>query len=180
MQATEQFTQVVQDYLEKRASEDPLFAPKFSNEKKSIKDCVTYILNTVQKSGRAGFTDDEVYGMAVHYYDEENIEVGKAPSINKIIINQEVQLTPEEIEQAKKDAREKALGEIKREEASKVRAEAKKKPAADKPKGKKLTEAEKDEAKRIAQERIYEEELARLKAKRQKKEDPKVEQPTLF
>ena len=64
-------------YLEQRAAEDALFAKKYRNPAKNIDDCVTYILNYVQKSGCNGFTDGEIYGQAVHYYDENEIEVGK-------------------------------------------------------------------------------------------------------
>ncbi len=69
MKTTDHFKNTIKSYLDKRAQEDPLFAEKYSNEKKNINDCVTYILNTVQNTGCNGFTDDEVYGMAVHYYD---------------------------------------------------------------------------------------------------------------
>ena len=57
--------------------EDELFAAKYDNPDKNIDDCVTYILNWVQKSGCNGFCDDEIYGQAIHYYEEKDIEVGK-------------------------------------------------------------------------------------------------------
>ena len=57
--------------------EDELFAAKYDNHDKNIDDCVTYILNWVQKSGCNGFCDDEIYGQAIHYYEEKDIEVGK-------------------------------------------------------------------------------------------------------
>ena len=59
-------------YLEQRAAEDALFAKNYRNPAKNIDDCVTYILNYVQKSGCNGFTDGEIYGQAVHYYDEKD------------------------------------------------------------------------------------------------------------
>ena len=64
-------------YLEQRAAEDALFAKNYRNPAKNIDDCVTYILNYVQRSGCNGFTDGEIFGQAVHYYDENEIEVGK-------------------------------------------------------------------------------------------------------
>ena len=36
-------------YLEQRAEEDTLFAKNYRNPAKNIDDCVTYILNYVQK-----------------------------------------------------------------------------------------------------------------------------------
>ena len=35
---------------------------------KNIDNCITYILNQVKKSGCCGFSDDEIFGMALHYY----------------------------------------------------------------------------------------------------------------
>ena len=82
-------------YLEQRAAEDVLFAKNYRNPAKNIDDCVTYILNYVQKSGCNGFTDGEIYGQAVHYYDENEIEVGK-PIQCQIAVNHVVELTAEE------------------------------------------------------------------------------------
>ncbi len=41
--------------------------------------------------------------MAVHYYDEDNIDIGKPMNCN-IVVNHVVELTKEEKEQARKDA----------------------------------------------------------------------------
>ena len=62
MNTTEYFKRTIQAYLEERAMEDELFAAKYDNPDKNIDDCVTYILNWVQKSGCNGFCDDEIYG----------------------------------------------------------------------------------------------------------------------
>ena len=77
MKGTDHFKRTIQMYLEQRAEEDALFAKSYRNPAKNIDDCVTYILNYVQKSGCNGFTDGEIFGQAVHYYDENEIEVGK-------------------------------------------------------------------------------------------------------
>ena len=55
MNTTEYFKRTIQAYLEERAMEDELFAAKYDNPDKNIDDCVTYILNWVQKSGCNGF-----------------------------------------------------------------------------------------------------------------------------
>ena len=65
---TEKFKTVIQDYLAKRAENDELFAAQYLKPNKNIEAYITYILNTVQKSGCAGFDDDEVFSMAIHYY----------------------------------------------------------------------------------------------------------------
>ena len=107
MKSTAYFTRTILTHLEQRATVDPLFAQSFANISKNIDDCCTYILNEVQKSGCNGFTDDEVYSMAVHYYDEENIEVGK-PIDSRIMVNHVVELTEDEKQQARQDAIQKA------------------------------------------------------------------------
>ena len=122
MKTTEKFKQTIQSYLEKKAGEDPLFMATFLKENKNIDDCITYILNEVQKSGCNGFTDDEVFSMAVHYYDEDNIEVGKETNM-KVVVNHKVELTEEE----KEELKETAMREIIQEEKSKVRTRTDKK-----------------------------------------------------
>ena len=103
MKSTDHFKRTIKEYLDKRVETDVLFDKSYSNPKKNIDDCITCILNTVQKSGCSGFTDDEVYSMAVHYYDEDNINVGNPINCN-VVVNRVVELTEEEKEQAHKDA----------------------------------------------------------------------------
>lgn len=86
MKSTDAFKNTIQQHLEARAATDQLFAVTFAKEGKNIDDCVNYILNTVQKSGCNGFTDDEIFGMAVHYYDEDKIDVGK-PVNARVVVN---------------------------------------------------------------------------------------------
>ena len=102
-------------FLEQRAAEDALFAKNYHNPAKNIDDCVTYILNYVQKSGCNGFTDGEIYGQAVHYYDENEIEVGK-PLNCQVAVNHIVELTAEE----KAEARQKAIRQYQDEEVRKL------------------------------------------------------------
>lgn len=100
----------IQNYLEQRAQTDELFAPVFANPKKNIDDCITYILNTVQKSGINGFTDDEVFSMALHYYDEPDIEVGKSVQC-QVVVNHTIVLSEEEKAEARRRAVQKAQDE---------------------------------------------------------------------
>ena len=103
MKSTEHFKLVIQAYLENRAIQDELFAEKFANPNKNIEDCVTYILNWVKDSGCSGYTDEEIFSQAVHYYDEDNIEVGK-PINCKVIVNHSIDLTEEEKQEARQEA----------------------------------------------------------------------------
>ena len=121
------FEDTIREYLEKRAENDALFAVKFYNPSKSVEDCVTYIINEVQKSGCNGFADDEIFGMAIHYYEENEIEVGK-PINCQMVVNHTVELTEEEKEQARQDAIER----LRQEEMAKLRKPIQPKKATEK------------------------------------------------
>lgn len=111
MKGTEHFKKVIQEYLEDRAINDSLFAEQYHKSNKNIDDCIIYILNTVQKSGCNGFADDEIFGMAVHFYDEDDIQIGKPMNNTHIVVNHFVELTEEEKKQAHQDAIQKAQDE---------------------------------------------------------------------
>jgi hypothetical protein len=110
MKTTDYFKQTIQAYLEQRAAGDSLFAEVYSNPAKNIDDCVTYILNTVKASGCNGFADEEIYSMAIHYYDEPDIEVGKMSDC-QVVVNHTIVLTEEEKEEARRDALKRATDE---------------------------------------------------------------------
>ena len=126
MKATEQFTRTIAEYLNLRAATDTLFAPNLQKPHKSIEQCITYILNQVQKSGCNGFEDDEIYSMAVHYYDEDDLEVGNAIPCN-VVVNHTIVLTDEE----KADARQQALAQYQAEELRKLQDRKRSKPKND-------------------------------------------------
>ena len=116
--------QVLKDYLDKRAEQDPQFAAKNASPKKSIKECARYIIGEAcdqQEDGVAGFTDEELHSLAVHYYDEEDIKVkpirggvhiSRSEAVSKE--SAKVELTEEEKEQARKLAIERAIEEQKK------------------------------------------------------------------
>ena len=103
MNGTEQFTRTISEYLNLRAATDPLFAPNLAKPHKNIEDCITYILKQVQQSGCNGFEDDEIYSMAVHYYDEDDLEVG-SPVACHVVVNHTIVLSEEEKAEARKQA----------------------------------------------------------------------------
>jgi hypothetical protein len=110
MKSTEHFKNTIKAYLDKRANEDSLFAETYAKPHKNIDDCIDYILNEVQRSGCNGFTDDEIYSMAVHYFDEDSIT--KVKPVNcRVVVNHVVELTAEEKEEARKKAIKRATDE---------------------------------------------------------------------
>jgi len=80
------FKEVIANYLQEIAKKDELFANTLAKPHKNIDDCATYILNEVKKTRRQGFADEEIYNMAIHYYDEDSIEIGK-PISAKVVVN---------------------------------------------------------------------------------------------
>ena len=103
MKGTEHFKRTIKEYLDGKARTDELFAVSYAKENKNLDDCITFILNQVKASGCCGMTDDEVWSLAIHYYDEDNIDVGKPISCG-VVVNHKVELTEEEKAQARKDA----------------------------------------------------------------------------
>ena len=126
MKGTQSFQDIIKAYLETMAENDALFAVKYANPSKSVSDCCTYIISQVQKSGCNGFADDEIFGMAVHYWEESEIEVGK-PVNCQVVVNHTVELTEEEKEQARQDA----IAKLRDEEASKMRRPSQSKKATE-------------------------------------------------
>lgn len=123
--STDLFQEQIKAYLDKQAENDSQFKKKYEDPKKSIEDCCTYILNQVQKAKVIGWADEEIFGMAMHYYDEEEIEVGKKISA-RVVINRAVELTAEEIAQAKQEAIQKVHQETRESEALKKKGKAEK------------------------------------------------------
>ena len=115
MSGTEQFTRTIAEYLNQRAATDPLFAPNLATPHKNIEDCITYILQQVQQSGCNGFEDYEIYSMAIHYYDEDDLEVGSRVACN-VVVNHTIVLTEEE----KAEARKQAIQQYQAEELRKL------------------------------------------------------------
>lgn len=95
MKGTEHFKEIIKNYLDNRAKEDELFRTKYETTTRTIDDVVNYIFNEVQKSGCCGFSDMEVFSMAVHAIDEPTLEIGK-PLQCSVVVNHHIDLTEEE------------------------------------------------------------------------------------
>lgn len=127
------FENAIKEYLDARAKEDVKFAEKYSDEKKSLEECCRFILGEMKKKAAGemyGATDAEVFGLAVHYYDEEDIKVEKNVSA-EVVINRE--LTEEEKQQlARSKDTEKKKTEAMIEADARRREELRKRAAEDK------------------------------------------------
>lgn len=95
MKGTDHFKELIKNYLDNRAKEDELFRAKYETTTRTIDDVVNYIFHAVQQSGCCGFSDMEVYAMAVHAIDEPHLEIGKPMDCN-VVVNHHIELTEEE------------------------------------------------------------------------------------
>lgn len=110
MKSTGEFKAIIENHLKQMGQSDPQFKLKLEKKGKNIEDCITYILNCVKSSGCNGFADNEIFGMALHYYDEEKVEIGKPISCS-VVVNHSVDLSEEEKEKAKEEAWNKVMKE---------------------------------------------------------------------
>lgn len=92
------FETAIKSMLDQRAADDPLFAEAYAKSSKSVEECCRYIISTVKEMGVSALTDEEVLGIAIHYYDEDDLDVKAAPSCKVVVPS-----TPE-IEEARKVA----------------------------------------------------------------------------
>lgn len=72
------FEEAIEAYLKKLAETDELFAKTYAKKNKNLKGCCQYIMGEAQKAAKGGkcvaLSDEQVYNLAVHYYDEDDIE----------------------------------------------------------------------------------------------------------
>lgn len=114
------FKDTIKKYLDDKAQRNELFSVKYSNEKKSIDNCIMYIISEVHKSGINGFEDGEIYSMAVHYYEEDDIKVDSNLNNVQVVVNHHVEITEEEKQIAKELALNEVIEEQKRNLTRKV------------------------------------------------------------
>lgn len=119
----------IKAYLDSRAAGDPLFAKSYAKEGKNLDECFSYILGEAQKRGtRVCMTDEEVFSLAVHYYDEDDIKVAPTPARYRAATsaNAPVKLSDEEKAATKAKVLELYQQECLRQEAQKARSAQKK------------------------------------------------------
>lgn len=100
-----EFEKAIKAYLDARAEKDEVFAKKYQEGGKTIGGCCSYIISEVKKRSKGKDTvmgDDEVYGLAVHYFDEDSIKEEKGKVNCHVVVSR--QLTEEEKTKARKEA----------------------------------------------------------------------------
>ena len=123
------FQEAIKAHLDKMAAQDEAFAAKYAAkckaEQDSIGNCCKYITNEVHRKYSTKkdviMTNAEVFGIAMHYYDE-NMTPPKA-GVNCKVAMSKAELTPEDEEAIRKEARAAAEQKIRDEEAGRIRRE---------------------------------------------------------
>lgn len=114
------FEKTIKAYLDGVAKEDEAFRAKYEAklkaDAKSITNCCNYICGWVRDQKRQGYTDEEIYGQALHYYDEADVKVKGSQGACTVVVNHAVALTEAE----KKQAKAKALEECQNEQKAKL------------------------------------------------------------
>lgn len=94
--------QIIYDYLQERAKNDDTIALNLQKQNKSIKKCWEYIVSKARKMATdncAMVAHELVFGWAVHYYDEDDIESEKQPAPKakavKVIVPERTQVKKE-------------------------------------------------------------------------------------
>lgn len=114
------FQMAIKNYLDELSMIDQEFAERYNLPEKSIEQCCAFIISEMKKSALNGAmcaTDDEVYGIAVHYYLENEIKIDSCSVDSvKVVTNQYIDLTEKE----KAEARQNAIREFQKEELQKL------------------------------------------------------------
>lgn len=79
------------EHLKQLAEQDDQIKMNLGKEKKSLKNCFKYITNEARKyaiNNCAMIEDKQVYGWAVHYYDEDDLEIDKEKTRMNVSKNQ--------------------------------------------------------------------------------------------
>ena len=127
MKATTEFIEVIQSYLEAEAVKDEQFRIKWETSGKTAEQVCNYIMSEVSKSKRGGFADAEIYGMAKHFIDEDELtDPGNKNGIRRVVVNKPIDLSEEDKKKAKEEAKAAYLEQLKIEEKERLAKEKEK------------------------------------------------------
>ena len=142
MEATKEFIETIQSYLEVEAQKDELFRVQWEKSEKTAEQACNYIMSEVSKSKRCGWADDEIYGMAKHFIDENEIDdPGSDNGVSRVVVNTAIDLSEEDKKKAQEDAKAAYLEQLKNEQKERI---AKEKEKEEKKKKARLEKAKKD------------------------------------
>lgn len=126
---SEGFEKVIQEHLNTVAASSPAFAQRLARADKSLAECVGYCMFKAYEMKCPGMTSDEVFGNAVHYYEEDRIDDKGFDSFMKTMSNNSLAvmstahsfLTEEETDEIRSLAAEEAKKELHEEALKKAK-----------------------------------------------------------
>ena len=98
------FGQAIQAWLDGEKKKDPAFAKIVDESGKNVEGCCNYILQQVKASKQCGFADEEIYGMARHYYDEKDVTDPGVQGNCRVVVSGHIDLSESEKAEAKAQA----------------------------------------------------------------------------
>lgn len=112
----------IQQMLQTRCEQEPSFALKMMNTKKSMEGCINYLCSEIQKAGLCMVDETTVLNLCCHYWDEPSLpEVGK---VNCNIVVSKPELSEEDKaelkEQAMEQYKEEQIRELRRQQSAKA------------------------------------------------------------
>lgn len=148
---TKFFIQRIEEWMKKEMEKDAQFKARVEavRETKTVEGACNYVLKCAKDSGQCGFDDDEVYGMVRHFFDEDDVQDPGDQNPSRIVVSGHVDLTQEQIEEAKEAAQQRFFNELKAAE------ERKRKDAEEKERQRKAELREKRMQEQTAQQDLF-------------------------
>ena len=141
------FIAAIEKFIKDECGKDAAWSEKVKASGKGAEDAAKYVVSKVKESRRMGFTDDEVFGMVKHFFDE-GLEAPKDWSgCGRVVSNGDGMLSDAD----KKKARKEAIAEYKKEaKEMEMKAEAQRQKAKKEKARKKMEERKERERKEKA------------------------------
>lgn len=114
-EVTNYFEQCIGRWLEAEKAKDAAFAKKVAESGKNVEGCCNYILQQVKASKQCGYADEEVYGMARHYFDEDELKDPGSQGASRVVVSGHVDLSESEKAEAMEAAKKQYLAELRKD-----------------------------------------------------------------
>ena len=134
------FIAAIEKFIKDECGKDAAWSEKVKASGKGAEDAAKYVVSKVKESRRMGFTDDEVFGMVKHFFDEGLNAPEGWSGCNRVVSNGGGELS----EADKMKARKEAIAEYKKEAKEVERQEEARRQAEEKEKARKKMEERKE------------------------------------
>lgn len=123
------FGKILKEYLDEQAKQSPEFAERYADPDKNIEECIAYVGSEIFRRAIkcfAAVNSDEIFGMAMHYYQEKSCKAPANSNIAFAVMSQLNAFTPEEkaeIEDiSSQEARKEAVEELKKKKVADLKS----------------------------------------------------------